>query len=264
MNLKNVETEIVCVIQARMGSSRLPKKVMSKVVENIFLIDSVLNQLKFCKSFKKIIVVTTTLSEDDVLFEHVIACNIQCYRGSSEDVLDRYYQCAKKYRLKNIIRITSDNPLIDPHIVDKVVQRFFDKKCDYATNTMPRTYPYGTEVEVFSFETLEKTWKNALKPSEREHVTPYMRETAHNFSKFNLKNHEDLTHLRYTVDRLEDMKVVQEILKNISSRPILLEDILNLYKTNPQIFEINKNVKHDGYQSSLKKDEQYLKSKKKA
>ena len=217
MNLKNknIENQIGCIIQARMGSSRLPKKVMRKVEKNIFLIDSVLYQLKFCKSFSKIIVVTTTLSEDDILFEQIISNSVDCYRGSSEDVLDRYYQCAKKYKLKNIIRITSDNPLIDPQIVDKVVQRFFEKKCDYATNTMPRTYPYGTEVEIFSFKTLEKTWKNAVKPSEREHVTQYMRETAH-FSKSNLKNHEDLTHLRYTVDRLEDMKVVQEILKNIT------------------------------------------------
>ena len=252
---------IGCIIQARMGSSRLPKKVMMQVETDTPIINSVIQQLNSCKTFEKIVVATTTLPEDDAIYDYVTSQNIDCFRGSSDDVLDRYYHCAKTFSLDVVIRITCDNPLIDPNVVDQVVEGFYEKKCDFATNTMPRTYPFGTEVEVFSFKILEDAWMNAKKPSEREHVTPYMRDSA-NSSIYNLNNSENLSHLRYTVDRLEDLQLVQEICKKISVRPILLQNIINLYKKNPQIFEINKNVNHDGHLSSLKKDEQYLKSQK--
>ena len=178
-------------------------------------------------------------------------------------MLDRYYQCAKKFSIDNIVRITSDNPLIDPNIIDLVIDEYENNKCDYASNTLHRTFPYGTEVEVFSFKSLEKAWKNAKKPSEREHVTPFIYDSRNEFILINIKYHEDLSYLRYTVDKIEDLKLVKEIIKNISVRPILIQDIIKLYKNEPKIFEINQNVKHDGYISSLKKDEQYLKSQKK-
>ena len=252
---------IGCIIQARMGSSRLPKKVMMEVEPNMPIIKSLIKQLDSSKTFEKIIIATTTLSEDDVIYDYVNSQNIDCFRGSSDDVLDRYYNCAKAFSLDVVIRITCDNPLIDPNIVDLVVESFYEKKCDFATNTMPRTYPFGTEVEVFSFKILEDAWMNAKKPSDREHVTSYMMDSGNN-SIYNLTNSENLSHLRYTVDKLEDLRLVQEIVKMISVRPILLQNIVDVYKKNPRIFDINKNVKHDGYLSSLKKDEQYLKSKK--
>ena len=227
-----------------MGSSRLPKKVMMEVETDTPIINSVIKQLEFCKTFEKIIVATTKLSEDDVLYEYVNSQNIDCFRGSADDVLDRYYQCAKKFSLDDIIRITSDNPLIDPIVVDQIVQNYFEKKCDYATNTIPRTYPYGTEVEVFSFPTLEKTWKNSKKLSEREHVTPFMKNPLNKFSIFNLKHSENLTHLRYTVDEINDFNLVQKIFQNISNRPILTSHITQLYSRKSEIFKINQNIKH--------------------
>ena len=245
-----------------MGSSRLPRKVMQKIENDYTVLDYVIKQLKSSKKIKKIIVATTNLTEDNVIFDYLCSQSIECYRGSSEDVLDRYYQCAKKFSIDTIVRITADNPLIDPDIVDLVVDEYKNHECDYATNTLHRTFPYGTEVEVFSFETLEKAWKNAKRPSEREHVTPFIRDPQNGFSLVNTEYQKDLSHLRYTVDRIEDLKLVKEIVKNISTRPILIQNILELYKNKPEIFEINKNVKHDGYLSSLKKDERYLKSQK--
>jgi len=253
---------IGCIIQARMGSSRLPGKVMQKIDNNYTVIDYVIKQLKSSKKIEKILVATTNLTEDDVICDNLLFQKIEFYRGSSEDVLDRYYQCAREFSIDTIVRITADNPLIDPNIVDLVVDEYKNQKCDFVTNTIRRTFPYGTEVEVFSFEILEKAWKNAKKPSEREHVTPFIRDPQNGFILINIEYQEDLSNLRYTVDRIEDLKLVKEIVKNISTRPILIQDVIELYKKRPEIFEINKNIKHDGHLSSLKKDEQYIKSQK--
>ena len=251
---------IGCIIQARTGSTRLPGKVMQKIDNENTILDYVINQVKSSKKIEKIIVATTNLIEDDIICEHLVLQKIEFFRGSSEDVLDRYYQCAKKFTIDNIVRITADNPLIDPNVIDLVIDDYKNNKCDFATNTLHRTFPYGTEVEVFSFKSLEKAWKNAKKPSEREHVTPFIRDLQNKFIRINTQYQEDLSYLRYTVDRIEDLKLVKEIVKNISTRPILIQDMIELYKKRPEIFEINKNVKHDGHLSSLKKDERYLKS----
>jgi spore coat polysaccharide biosynthesis protein SpsF len=237
-----------------MGSTRLPGKVMQKIDNTSTVLDYVINQIRFSKRIDKIIVATTNLIEEDIICEHLSSKKIQFFRGSSEDVLDRYYQCAKEFSIANIVRITADNPLIDPNIVDLVIDEYKNKKCDYVSNTLHRTFPYGTEVEVFSFKTLEKAWNNAKKKSEREHVTPFIYNPENKFSIINIKYPEDLSHIRYTIDRMEDLKLVKEIIKNIQTKPIYIQDIIKLYKRKPKIFKINKNVKHDGYITSLKKD----------
>lgn len=243
-----------------MGSSRLPGKAMQKINDNDTILAYVIKQLKSAKKIEKILVATTNLKEDDVICDYLQTQNIEFFRGSSEDVLDRFYNCAKEFSIDTIVRITADNPLIDPNIVDLIIEQYKNNGCDYATNTLHRTFPYGTEVEVFSFEALEKAWKNARKPSEREHVTPFIRNPLNGFKIFNVKHKVNLSHLRYTVDRIEDLELVRELTKNIHERPILLENIVDLYKNKQEIFEINRNVKHDGNLSSLKKDQDYLKS----
>mgnify|MGYP003979639121 FL=1 len=251
---------ICCIIQARTGSSRLPKKVIKKIDNDLTVLDYVIDQVKYSQKIEKIIVATTDLIEDDLICKYANLQKIECFRGSSEDVLDRFYQCAKKYSAKTIVRITADNPLIDPNIIDKIINEY--NKCDFITNTLERTFPYGTEVEVFSFVSLKKAWENAKKPSEREHVTPFIRNPKNKFVLKNIKNQKNISNFRYTVDKLEDLQLVKEIIKNISTRPIFLQDIIKLNKDKPEIFEINKNIKHDGYLSSIEKDEQYFKSKK--
>ena len=254
---------IGCIVQARMGSSRLPGKVMLKLDENPVLY-YVLKQLQSSKLIEKIVVATTTLDQDDVIEDYVKNMGIDVFRGSSNDVLDRYYQCATKFSFSTIIRITSDNPLIDPTIVDNLIQKFISNSYDCLTNAYVRTFPYGTEVEIFSFESLEKAWKNATKPSEREHVTPYLYNNSGNFKIFNVEHPKNISNLRWTIDRKNDLTLVKSIISKIKKRPILMNDILDLFSKEPELFEINKNqIPNEGYQKSLKEDEEHLKSRKK-
>ncbi|MEM2160086.1 MAG: glycosyltransferase family protein, partial [Candidatus Nitrosotenuis sp.] len=230
---------IGCIIQARLGSSRLPEKIMQKIDDHNTVLDYVVKQVRAAKKIEKILVATTNLEQDDVICDHLATKNIECCRGSSEDVLDRYYQCAKKFSVDTIVRITADNPLVDPNIIDLIIDKYVAHNCDLSTNTLHRTFPYGTEVEVFSFTALEQAWKQAKKPSEREHVTPFIRDPQNKFNLINVEYEEDLSYLRYTIDRMEDLSLVKEIVRNIQTRPILIQNIINLYKTKPSIFEIN-------------------------
>ena len=132
-------------MQARMGSSRLPGKVMMKPDGKHPIVYHVIKQLQNCKFIDKIVIATTNLPEDDVLTNFLKSMNVLVFRGSPNDVLDRYYQCAKKFSFSNIVRITSDNPLIDPTIVDLVISKFMEGSFDYVTNSFPRTFPQGTE-----------------------------------------------------------------------------------------------------------------------
>ena len=251
---------IGCIIQARMGSSRLPGKVLEKINDEDTILDYVLKQISHSKKIQQVVVATSDLSEDNIISEHLNNKKINFFRGSSDDVLDRYFQCAKKFSFDIIIRITADNPLIDPSIVDKIIDKYLNQNYDFISNTLKRTFPYGTEVEVFSFNSLKKAWKNAKKPSEREHVTPFMYNLKNKFHLGNLENDNNFSFLRYTVDKKEDLKLVKQIVRKIQERPILLEHIITLYKKNPDIFKINEDVLHDGYLTSLKKDEEFFKS----
>ena len=248
---------IGCIIQARMGSSRLPGKVMMCLDENNFLIDYVLNQLSYSKLIDKTIVATTKLKEDNLIVNHVKKRSLEVFCGSSDDVLDRYYRCAEKNNLEHIVRITADNPLIDPRIVDTVVEKYKTGNYDYVSNTLVRTYPYGTEVEVFSMKVLEQAWNNASLPSEREHVTPYIRNKKLNCRLGNLENDKKLDHLRWTLDRIEDFELIKKITEKISKRPILMNDILDLFSAEPELIKINAHIsQNEGIQRSLKKDKQ--------
>ena len=253
---------IGCIIQARMGSSRLPGKTLMKLNQNRTVLDFVVNQLSFSTLIDKIIIATTNLEQDDIIEQTAKNLGIQCFRGNSDDVLDRYYNCAKEFEIDNIVRITSDCPLIDPEIIDEVIRKYKSENYDYFTNTLIRTYPIGTDVEIFSFEILEKTWQNATLPSEREHVTPFIRNKKMNFRIGNLENKKKLDHFRWTLDRQKDLDLIREIITKINKNPILMNDILNLFSTEPQLIKINENISQDeGIIKSLKKDEEFSKLK---
>jgi spore coat polysaccharide biosynthesis protein SpsF (cytidylyltransferase family) len=242
-----------------MGSSRLPGKVLMKSGNGMPLLYHVINQLRHCSKVKNLVIATTTNQEDDEIEKFADNNSVNVFRGSEKDVLDRYFQCAKKYSFSTIVRITSDCPLIDPQIVDKVIERFFSGNYDYATNTLIRTFPIGTDAEVFSFSALETAWKNAQLPSEREHVTPHLRNKG-NFKTINVENDTNISNLRLTVDRIEDFELIKEILNNISINPIHLEDILELFSRKPELIEINKHVNHnEGFNRSLKEDQEFIK-----
>ena len=180
------------IVQARTGSSRLPAKVMMKADDKLLMIDYVINQLKYSKLHDDIVIATTNLQQDDIIFNHANNQNISCFRGDEKNVLERHYECAKKYAFSTIVRIPSDKPLIDPTIVDFVIEKFQSNSYDYISNfsvdmnddnRFIPSYPSGTEVEIFSFAALENTWKNATSEYDKEHVTPYI---YNNREKFNI------------------------------------------------------------------------------
>ncbi|MBA4717711.1 MAG: glycosyltransferase family protein [Nitrosopumilus sp.] len=235
---------IGCIIQARTGSLRLPSKILKKIDQINTVLSFTVKQVKNSKIIQKIVVATTNLPEDDVLLNHTKELRVDYFRGNSFDVLDRYYQCAKKFSFSIIVRITSDCPLVDPIIMDEIISNFEKNKnsLDYSSNVHPnRTFPHGTDVEVFSFETLETAWKEAKKPAEREHVTPYIYNNK-KFRLFNLTNQNNLSNFRWTIDYKEDLELIQKIISKIDARPILMNDILELLSKNPELIKINQNI----------------------
>ena len=253
---------IGCIIQARMGSSRLPSKVLMKSDDGRPLLYYVINQLRYCTKVKNLVIATTTNQEDDEIEKFANDNSVNIFRGKEKDVLDRYFQCAKKYSFSTIVRITADCPLIDPQSVDKVIEKFFSGNYDFATNTLTRTFPIGTDVEVFSFSALNRAWENTQLPSEREHVTPYLRKEE-NFKIINIENDKNISNLRLTVDRIEDFELIKQILNNISINPIHLEDVLELFSRKPELIEINKHINHnEGFNKSLEEDKEFIKKQK--
>ena len=247
---------IGCIVQARMGSSRLPGKTLMKVDEKNTVLDFLINQLSYSKLIDKLVIATTNLSIDDDIQNSIRNLDVELFRGNANDVLDRYYQSAKKFSLDIVVRITADNPLIDPFIMDEMISEFCLKNYDYMTNTLPRTFPYGTEVEIFTFDALEKAWQNAKKPSEREHVTPYFYNNQKIFKIHKIQYSTNISNLRWTIDRQNDLELVKLIVSKIIKRPILLDDIILLYHKEPKLFEINKTyIPNEGYLKSLKEDE---------
>jgi len=251
-----------CIVQARMGSTRLPGKVLMEVIEGKPVLYYVINQLKYCKSFEKLIIATTTLPEDDKIVQFCTDNNVNYFRGDSKNVLERHYKCAEKFSLSTIIRMPSDKPLLDPEVVDKVVNTFNTNSYDYVANFLPPTFPSGTEVEIFSFDSLKKAWEKAMLSSEKEHVTEYIYNHRDDFRIFNVVNSENLSNFRWAVDRIEDLRLVREIVARMPKSPILIKDILELFKNEPSLIEINRQVdRNEGNTRSEKVDEEFLESK---
>ena len=251
-------TTLGCIIQTRMGSKRLPGKVMKKLDEQKTVLDYVIDQIGNSKLINKIIIATTNESEDDEIVQFAKNRNLNYFRGNTQDVLDRYYQCAKQFNLKTIVRITSDCPLIDPEIIDNVIKLFFSQECDYSTNKLPITAPecpQGVEVEVFSFQTLEKIWHESKLPSEREHVTPHIYNNPKKFTIISNSDYAKICNLRYTIDKINDLKLIKILIKKIQNRPILTSDIILIFKNEPTLFDINRHYKrNEGYFKSLSKN----------
>ena len=201
---------VVAIVQARMGSSRLPGKVLTKIGDHV-LIELLLNRLAKAKSLSKIVLATTNDRKDDELVSFVKALNVCIYRGSKDDVLGRYFQTALRHNADVIVRITGDCPLVDPALVDVIVKKFMEKKVDYVSNTIEVSYPDGLDVEVFSFSALKRAHKEATTEFDREHVTPYLKSNKH-ISKHNVSSNFNYSSLRWTVDEIVDLKIIEEIL----------------------------------------------------
>ena len=248
------------IIQARMGASRLPGKVLMEIKDDESVLHYVIKQLRYCKTIDKIIVATSNLSDDDVIRDVCNDLSVECFRGDEKNVLDRYYKCSKKFSISPIIRIPADKPLIDPRIVDYMLNIFNSGSYDYVTNFLPLTFPSGTEVEIFSFDTIKKAWQNAVLPSYKEHVTKYIYTHKENFRIFNVKNENDLSKFRWAVDRIEDLRLVREIVKRIKKRPIVTGDIIKILENEPDLIKINGSMNYEeGSLKSLEEDKNFLK-----
>ena len=252
--------KIIAIVQARMGSTRLPKKVMKKI--NLTpMIGILLKRLELSKRIDKIILATTSNKVDQPLIEYVASEGFVVETGSENNVLERFYLAAKKHDADVIVRITGDCPLIDPEIVDNTIKLYIEKKLDYLSNTKPPTFPDGLDVEVFSFNSLQKAYQNAKDSYDLEHVTPLIRSNEKN--QLNYENEEDFSNLRWTVDEKEDFIVVKKIFNHFHPNITFgWRDVISLKKDNSLIFEDNKNIiRNEG--SIMKKGQKLYKRAKK-
>lgn len=232
---------IVALVQARMGSTRLPDKVM-KPISGKPMIELLLSRLSRSVRIDRIVVATSTEPRNQILAGHVKALGYGCYQGSENDVLDRFYQAAKAEQADIVVRITGDCPLVDPALVDRVIDEFQRSRVDYLSNVLPPSYPDGLDIEVFSFQSLERAWHETDKAFDREHVTPYIRESG-KFTVGNFRNEEDLSAWRWTVDEPADFAVITQVFEHFAPRTdFTWQEVRGLQKARPELFSPNQQI----------------------
>lgn len=235
--------KVVVFIQARLGSTRLPGKVMKKVLGKELLL-RMFDRVKRAKTVDEIVVITSTNKDDNLIYELCQKNNIKCYRGSENDLLDRHYQAAKIYKADFVVKIGSDCPLADPNIIDEVINLWLNNqdKYDYVSNYHPPTFPDGLDVEGCPFSILETAWKEAKEAHEREHTFPFIWDNPKKFRIGNITNPRGnmfLTH-RWTIDYQEDFLFLKRVFEELENKPnFQMEDILTLLKEKPEIAKIN-------------------------
>lgn len=238
-----------------MGSSRLPGKVLADI-EGKTMIERVIERIAAAELIDNIVVATTDTSEDDELEEYLKEQNIcNVFRGSVNDVLSRFYECAKYYGAEIIVRVTADDPLKDPHIIDKAINLLnMDSELDYCSNTIVPSYPEGLDIEVIRFNALKRAYFDAQFASEREHVTPYIWKHPDLFNLLNFKFERDLNDWRWTVDRHEDIEFMRSIYKKFKKYPLVhYKEVIDWLDANPQIRQINSGIiRNEGYVKSIK------------
>jgi spore coat polysaccharide biosynthesis protein SpsF (cytidylyltransferase family) len=252
-----MEIKTVLITQARTGSTRLPGKVLMEINQTP-LLKIHLDRLKKSKKVDKIIVATTICEEDNIIEELATEWGYEVFRGSENDVLDRFYQAVKNAKPLWVVRVTSDCPLIDPVLIDKIIEVTQAENKDYGSNVIDETFPDGQDVEVFKFSALESAWQNAKKKSEREHVTPYIKNNSNLkgeniFSSISHKNNTDYSKIRITVDEPNDFELINKVITELGFNKSWLE--YTEYIINNKLIEINdKIIRNEAYLKSLLKD----------
>ena len=245
------------IIQARCGSSRLPGKVLKDIYGKTAL-ERMIDRVKRSQSIDEIIIATTINREDIEIVKLVSSLGLRVFVGSSDDVLDRYYQAARLIKPQHVIRLTSDCPLFDYEILDDAIKTFEEKECDYL-GMISETFPDGLDLEIMKYEALESAWNMADLVSEREHVTLYIKNHPELFNIFNYKcSQGDLKHMRWTLDEPEDLLFIKEIYKffiNRKSDYFSMPEILEFLDGHTEILNINNNfIRNEGLLKSLKND----------
>jgi len=236
---------VITVIQARIGSTRLPGKVLLPLSGKPLLLRLV-NRVEQAKNAGRIVVATTTSPLDDPIERLCLNEGISCYRGHPTDLLDRHYRAGIQYGADAVVKIPSDVPLIDPEVIDRVLQVYIDnpKAIDYVSNLHPQSYPDGNDVEVISMLTLKKAWLESLQPFEREHTTPYIWERPDQFRLANVLWETELDYSmshRWTIDYPEDYVFIKAVYDNLYpvNNNFSLNDILGLLRSKPDLMKIN-------------------------
>jgi glutamate-1-semialdehyde 2,1-aminomutase len=233
--------KVIAIVQARLNSTRFPDKVMRRINE-IPMIELLLNRLSKSRYLDKIILATSNSRRNQTLVDHVREMGFEVYQGSENDVLERYYECARLYRPDTVVRITGDCPLIDAQLVDDIIAEYRLRKVDYLSNTIDPTYPDGLDTEVFSFISLEKAVQNAKEPFEREHVTPYIKDSGQ-FNVGNYANSENLSAERWTVDEPEDFEVIKAVFGHFYPKTdFTWKEVMELNNKDPEIFKVNHHI----------------------
>lgn len=235
---------IAAIIQARMGSTRLPGKVLKKL-NGKSLIENIVLRVRHCTTVDEILVATTTNKLDDELEQWCFEHQIKCYRGDEKDVLKRYFDAASFINADVIIRITADDPFKDPKVIDAVVKQLIDNNLDFSFNNFPPTFPEGLDTEVFTYEAIKKAMESNTTDFEKEHVTQYFYHNPNDFRMMNYSYTKDVSDIRLTVDSKEDFLLAEEIYSKLApnGEMFYLEDVLRLMEAHPDLMEINQNVK---------------------
>lgn len=245
---------IICIVQARVSSSRLPGKVLKPILGKPMILHE-LERLKRSKRIDKIVLATSQDESDNGLADMVVADGYEVYRGSLDDVLDRYYQCARTYQTDHVVRITGDCPVIDWRIVDTVIEKHLTEKNDYTS--LSEEYPDGLDTEIVRFSVLEQAWHDARLASEREHVTLYIRNHVDMFQCGQITCSQNLNQMRWTVDEPRDFQFIQQVYEELypGNTDFAMNDILALLDKKPQLQFINDGIiRNEGLHISLQKE----------
>jgi spore coat polysaccharide biosynthesis protein SpsF len=233
---------IVAIIQARMGSTRLPGKVL-KDLGGETVLARVIDRVRRASEIEEVVIATTRQPDDDRIVDECRRLAVRVYRGETNDVLDRYYHASEEVRAEAIVRITSDCPLIEPEITDATVRAFLERRPDYASNVLQRTYPRGLDTEIMTRDALARSWRQAKEPYQREHVTPYIYENADQFSLHSVKGETDYSCHRWTLDEPEDMVFLRAVYERLEGdRSFSWRDVLALLDREPGLIEVNRHV----------------------
>ncbi|MDT3405536.1 glycosyltransferase family protein [Mucilaginibacter terrae] len=238
-------SRVVIVVQARMASTRLPGKVMMTIMGKS-LLALMIERLNMIRHWATVVVATSQNTEDDIIENEAGELDIPCYRGSEHNLLDRHYQAAKRFEADVVLKIPSDCPLIDPQAIDQALEFFFANanKYDYVSNLHPATYPDGNDVEIMTMACLQKTWKEASRPMELEHTTPYIWENPDLFRIANVSWATGLDYSmshRFTIDYQEDFDFIKSVFEELypTNDDFTCEDIIDLLNRKPEIYNIN-------------------------
>ena len=254
----------VAIIQARMGSTRLPNKVLMPVLGKP-LLGWMLDRIATCTEVDEVIVATTTDVRDDVIAEFSESVGCRVYRGSEDDVLDRYYQAACLVQPNAVVRLTADCPLLDPQVLAEMIRMFSEGGLDFLSNSepLPSSWPHGMDVSIVGFDALHKAWQHAVKPSDREHVTFYFWNNPSTFQCKRIEHKKDWSGYRITIDYPEDFDVLKAIIEHFGAinssivNDISMDDIVNFLDVNPDVFCLNKKYTRGlGWKPALERDKQ--------